>query len=232
MLLRKPRAPCEILNDIDEEVVSFFRVVRDPVTAEELARRVEFTPYARAEFEDWCYGQSIDTVDAAHRLVVRSHMAMSSKGIWQKSGFDTRVNADGYISRVQSLRRAPEVIRDVCARLVGVVIEREDGVKLIERHDRPDALFYCDPPYLKAARASQIYKYDMSDAGHQRLADVLVKVAGMVVLSGYPSELYEHLFRGWKRFERGHWADGGKARTEVLWLNPAAANALEARKAA
>lgn len=233
VLLRKPRSSGEILNDLDEVIVEFFRVVRDPASAAELARRVEFTPYARAEFEDWCYGEPTDAIDAAHRLVVRSHMAMSSKGIWQKSGFDTRANGDGFISRVNSLRHAPDTIRAVAARLVGVVIERGDAVTLIERHDREDALIYCDPPYVRSTRGgAAIYKYDMSDALHSRLAEVLCQAKAMVVLSGYPSELYERLYSAWKRVERGHWADGGKASVEVLWLNPAAESALNTTRAA
>ncbi|HFC10149.1 MAG TPA: DNA adenine methylase, partial [Chloroflexi bacterium] len=47
VLLRKPPAPIEVYNDLDGEVVNFFRVLRE--RPEELARAVEFTPYARAE---------------------------------------------------------------------------------------------------------------------------------------------------------------------------------------
>jgi len=53
----------------------------------------------------------------------------------------------------------------------------------------------------------------------------------MVVLSGYPSGLYDDdLFSNWERFERRHAADGGKARTEVVWLNPACSAALESER--
>ena len=49
----------------------------------------------------------------------------------------------------------------------------------------------------------------------------------MVVLSGYPSALYSELYPDWQRHERKAMADGGRARTEVVWLNPACAAALE-----
>lgn len=234
ILLRKPRSPSEVLNDLDEEVVGLFRVLRDEPSALELARRLALTPFARAEYEDWCYGHPDDAIDSAHRMICRSFMGMSSKGIWQKSGFDSRLNGDGFLSRVNSLKAMPEVVLAVAERLRGVLIEREDAVTLIGRFQRDDCLLYCDPPYVKAARgrSSQIYQWDMSDAGHRRLAGALRAGKGMVVLSGYPCDLYDQLYSDWKRVERPHLADRSRPTTEVLWLNPAAANALESSRAA
>lgn len=235
ILLRKPRSASEVLNDLDEQVVGMFRVLRDEEQALELARRLALTPFARAEYEDWCYGQPTDAIDAAHRMICRSFMGMSSKGIWQKSGFDSRLNGDGFLSRVNSLRAMPEVVIAVAERLRGVLIEREDAVKLIGRFQRPDCLIYCDPPYVAAARgnSSQVYQWDMSDAGHRRLAAALRGGKSMVVLSGYPSEMYDvELFPDWERVQRPHMADSARASTEVLWLNPAASNALHAQREA
>ena len=56
----------------------------------------------------------------------------------------------------------------------------------------------------------------------------LCGLQGMVVLSGYPSPLYEDALTGWARIEREALADGAAPRTEVLWLNPLCA----ARRAA
>jgi len=236
ILLRKPRSASEVLNDLDEEVVGMFRVLRDEVQAMELARRLALTPFARAEYEDWCYGQPVDAIDSAHRMICRSLMGMSSKGIWRRSGFDSRLNGDGFLSRVNSLRAMPDVVIETAERLRGVLIEREDAVKLIGRFQRPDCLIYCDPPYVLAARgnSAQVYRWDMSDEGHRRLAGALRTGRSMVVISGYPSELYDiELYPDWKRIQRPHLADGAKPSTEVLWLNASAANALEqARKAA
>ena len=62
----------------------------------------------------------------------------------------------------------------------------------------------------------------MSDDEHRKLAEVLHAAKGMVVLSGYPSDLYDNdLYADWERFERRHVADGGLFRTEVVWINQA-----------
>jgi DNA adenine methylase len=72
----------------------------------------------------------------------------------------------------------------------------------------------------------------MTDDDHRHLADCLRKAKGMVVLSGYPSTLYDkELYPDWIRHERRHMADHAKVRTEVVWLNPACAAALEQQAA-
>lgn len=234
VLLRKKRSASEVLNDLDDEVVGMFRVLRDMASAQELSRRLALTPFARAEYEDWCYEEPVDAIDSAHRLICRSFMGMSSKGIWQRSGFDSRLNGDGFLSRVNSLRAMPEVVLAVAERLRGVLIERSDAVPLVGRFQREDCLIYCDPPYVRAARGSgsQVYRWDMSDAGHRRLAAAQRGNGSMVVISGYPCDLYDvELFGDWLRVERPHMADSARATTEVLWLNQAAAKALERSRA-
>lgn len=68
--------------------------------------------------------------------------------------------------------------------------------------------------------ARHTYKFEMNDAEHERLCDFLKSLAGMVVLCGYLNEIYERL--GWRHAKREALADGARARTEVLWLNPLA----------
>lgn len=108
VLLSKAPAPTEVYNDLDSRVVTLFRVLRDETKAAELARRLSLTPFSREEYEGWCYAEPLDDIDAAHQIVARGFMGQSSKGIWQRSGLDTRVNPDGYCSRINALRATPE----------------------------------------------------------------------------------------------------------------------------
>jgi DNA adenine methylase len=232
VLLSKTPAPTEVYNDLDSRVVGLFRVLRDPAKAEELARRLEMTPFSREEYEEWCYADPVDEIDAAHQVVARGFMGQSSKGIWQRSGFDTRINPDGYCSRVNALRATPDACRAVSKRLVQVVIEHDDAIRVIQRNDRPDALIYIDPPYLTATgHGTRIYTHDFKASDHRKLAEAIQCLQAMVVLSGYPSELYDELFSHWQRHERQAHTDSGRARTEVIWLNPACAQALEQQSA-
>lgn len=227
VLLAKQPAPSEVYNDADSRVVGFFRVLRDPVKAAELARRLDLTPFAREEYEQWCYAEPADEIDAAHQIVARGFMGQSSKGIWQRSGFDTRINGDGYASRLNALRASADACRVAAKRLQSVLIEHDDALEVIKRHDRPDALIYCDPPYLTTEeRGTRIYAHDYKAADHEALAERLHASTAMVVLSGYPTDLYARLYADWLTCDRKAMAYGGRERTEVVWLNPAAQRAL------
>ena len=235
VLLRKPRSWAECYNDLDGTVVNLFRVLRDPASAAELARRLALTPYARAEF-DWSYGEATDAVDLAHRTMVRSFMGFGSDSVTRtcRTGFRAALagSADAFPSREWGSFH--EQIALYTARLAGVLIEQVPAVSLLDRCDGPQTLFYLDPPYVLSTRSAMAdgrasvhgYVHEMTDVDHAALLDRLQSVEGMVVLSGYPTPLYEAALAGWDRHERIALADGAKPRTEVVWLNPACATAL------
>lgn len=84
-----------------------------------------------------------------------------------------------------------------------------------------------DPIDLSRRLLVRSYMGFGSDA-HQLLLADLQSLVGMVVLSGYRSPLYEQTLKAWRRIETRAYADGARARVEVLWLNPACAAALDA----
>lgn len=230
VLLRKPRVPTEVYNDLDGDVVGLFRLLRDPVLSLELVRQLELTPWARAEFLA-AYEASADPVERARRLIVRSFMGFGScaSRIDRTTGFRTG-HRMGEAPASREWATYPQALAAIVERLRGVSIECLTASKLIESRDSVEALFYVDPPYVHATRSqkrtrcapSNGYTHELDDAGHVALLDQLRGVAGMVVLSGYPHPLYETRLRGWTRVERDTLADGARPRTEVLWLNPAA----------
>lgn len=234
VLLHKKRAHSEVYNDIADEIVNVFRVLRDPALAGRLARLIELTPFARAEFEQ-SYEPSDDVVEQARRTVCRSFMGFGSGAVFTKhaTGFRTGVRGSRHKSSAADLLTWPQEVPAFVERLRGVTIESRDALYLMARTDRPDTLFYVDPPYPHGTRGNcrgvrQKYAQELTDDDHRRLAGVLQDLQGMVVLSGYPCELYDReLFAGWERHERRALADGGRARTEVVWLNPACSAALQ-----
>ena len=107
-------------------------------------------------------------------------------------------------------------------RLQGVVIENRPAEKVIKCFDGEDTLFYIDPPYVKSSRRRKDhgYAHEMSDADHEQLAAQLHGVQGMVILSAYPSELYNRLFDDWRKYERKSTSQNGDPGKEVLWISP------------
>ena len=101
------------------------------------------------------------------------------------------------------------------------------ALDVIRAWDSPTTLFYCDPPYLHETRHSgsrDVYGYEMSVEEHQELSETLKACRGKVVLSGYPSRLYNELYGSWRttNIEIANHAAGGRTKArkhEVLWMN-------------
>jgi DNA adenine methylase len=113
-------------------------------------------------------------------------------------------------------------INEIVQRLLRVQIEHDSAIKLIERYDSEETLFYCDPPYPHDSRGdSQAYAYEMTDEQHRELAQVLHNVKGKVAISGYECSLMSELYGDWKAIAASaktcHSTKG--LRTEVLWVN-------------
>lgn len=227
VLLRKPRAELEVYNDLDAEIVNIFRVLRDPVLAEQLRRSATLTPYARMEYE-LSYVPHADPVERARRTIFRAYASFGGSGQRRyRTGLRRSMGGRGNHPELD-WRGWPLGVAPLTERLTGVFIEHCDAIELIARYDHDDALFYVDPPYPHATRSAvktaghYHYALEMSDEDHRRLISVLARLRGAVVLSGYACPLYdEELCRGWQREEKKARANGGAHRTEVLWIKPA-----------
>ena len=238
VLMQKPRSYGEVYNDLDGEIVNLFRVLRDNVTAQELRRLLDLTPFARIEYRA-AFEESTDPIEQARRTVIRSFMGFGSNSLNRniKSGFRSNSNRSG-TTPAHDWVNWPSRINEYVERLRGVVIEDKDAAGVICQHDSVETLIYADPPYCHETRMTVTqhgahgYTHEMTDDDHRTLAEVLHKAADMVVLSGYACPLYDdELFPGWQRIERPSLADGALPRIEVLWINPACSAAMESSKA-
>jgi len=116
-------------------------------------------------------------------------------------------------------RNYAEAIPWMIDRLRGVVIENRHAFEVMKTHDSTKTLHYVDPPYVSETRGKGgDYAFEMTDDDHRELAAVLCQLKGAVIVSGYPSELYETVYGDWERVERKAFADGARERTEVLWI--------------
>ena len=225
VLLRKPRSYAEVYNDLDDEIVSLFRVMRDPQQATELLERLRLTPYSRTEFL-LAYEPTTCPIERARRLVVRSFMGFSSNAPTRDgkaTGFRANANRNG-THPAMDWARLPSAHQALIERLAGVVIENRDAIEIIQQHDGADTLFYVDPPYVHGTRSDKrkSYRHEYSDADHQRLCQSLKAARGMVILSGYPNPIYERELADWRAVDKQSYASGAKPTTERLWINPAA----------
>lgn len=223
VLLNKPPCPVEVYNDLDCRITRLFRVLRDH--GDELRRLLSLTPYSEIEFRN-AAEPAEDEIEQARRDFVRWRLSLGGRG--DSFSFTLhRVRRDmadvvsGFLSMID------EQLPLVVERLRRVEIVCRPAVDVINTWDRPSTLIYCDPPYLPTTRqenSRNVYGQEMTENDHRQLARVLNSCSSKVVLSGYPSDLYDELYSGWNRteFDIANHAAGGKTKQrkrECLWMN-------------
>lgn len=226
---QKAPADADVWNDLDDELVNLFRVLRDPKRAARLVAQLELTPFARAEFNA-AYEPTRNSVERARRLIIRSFMGHGSDGASgvYRTGFRANSNRSGS-TPARDWLNLPASLALAAERIMGVIIESRPALQVMAAHDSPETLHFVDPPYLIETRSRAhrrpdnggVYRHELTTAEHVELLTFLGGLRGMVALCGYPSALYDHALPGWTRVEREALADGALPRTEVLWLNPA-----------
>jgi len=225
VLLNREPSPVETYNDLDGEVVNFFRVLRNQ--PDELTRAIGLTPFSREEF----YlalpsnGHPVCDLERARRFFVRARQARTglaqtaSLGRWANCKDTSRGGMSGVISRwLGSAKSLPYI----AARLLRVQIENRPAVDVIRLYDGPRTLFYCDPPYVHAARGdAKAYGFEMDDLGHRELARALNRCRGKAAVSGYRCDLMDECYKGWRRADAPPKLCHSikKLRREALWMN-------------
>jgi DNA adenine methylase len=218
VLMAKEPSRQETVNDLDSNIVTFWRVLRD--RPEDLERATALTPHARAELvAARGMDDEPDDLERARRVwvaITQSRGLSLERTGWkygQATGYG-RSHLDTYSARIPA----------AAARLRGVSIENRDALHLIRDYGaHSNVCLYVDPPYLGSTRGENRSRYGvelLSSADHDAFADALNACSASVVVSGYASPLYEELFAGWHQVDmKAPTSMGGSARTEVLWSN-------------
>lgn len=231
VLMRKSPSPVEVLGDLELEIEDVVHAIRDPETVArlvELMRDTEFAPDTLAQALK--VPLSKDSAELALRALVLSSMARSPE---RRSHTRPTFRKGGGVGQVTGRTRDPaadwqtypDAILRFHQRLKNVRFRRGDAVETMLTHDSLDTLLYVDPPYVPHTRSAPTrgYNHEMTVADHERLLDCVLGLAGMVVVSGYPSSLYDTALSRWHRVVNAGARDSAaNARVEVLWINPAA----------
>jgi DNA adenine methylase len=248
LLVAKPPSPVEVYNDINSDLVNFFRVLRDPCKFEQFYQLAKLTPYSREEFNrfrsDWRSGWSScpDDVVRAYRWYVVARMSFSGE-FGRSWGYSVATSRWGMANAVSQWLSIIDMLPAISDRVKRVQIEHGDWHAILERYDSPDTLFYVDPPFVKATRRSGRYVHEMEDEAHENLVKALRNIQGKVLLSGYRHNIYRPLEEdGWEcvdlpttcyavgRTRRTSLRGGGSLtrysnqhlRTETIWISSTA----------
>lgn len=218
VLFRKPPSHFEIINDLDERIINFFDVLR--MRPKELIRAISLTPYSRLELKR-AQEVSDDPLEEARRFYVRSWQGWNGNSP-RSQAWLTNLSTGSQLPIKQWLRL--EALTAISHRLRTVYIEHSPALSIFDRYDKPETLFYCDPPYTADTRSEKKmrdYANEMTIDDHIALAKRLNGIKGMAIISGYDSPLYRELYAGWKMVTtETHTVKS--ASTECLWISPAA----------
>ena len=226
VLFNKKPSPVETYNDLDGEVVNFFRVLREH--KEKLLELIALTPFSREEFAIACEIDSkLSDIERARRFYVRARQVRTglaqtaSIGRWANCKNTSRSGMSGVISRYIG---GLEKLDFIAERLLRVQIENRPAIEVIKLYDSETTLFYCDPPYIHSTRGDKkAYGFEMTNDQHIELADVLNNVKGKVAISNYDCELMNELYpqpKWIKHFGPNKTIHSTKdKRQEVLWTN-------------
>lgn len=224
VLAAKRPSTLETVNDLDGDVMHFWRILRDHPA--ELARVCALTPHSRAEHHLSRERDGLDDLERARRIWVA--LSQGRAGQLRRTGWrfylasGTTLGMPGYLDAYVGRMAA------MADRLHHVSLECRPALDVIAAYGaNTRTLLYVDPPYLGTTRPGSASSYQREMKGaedHIALADALRDAKASVVLSGYPSDLYADLYADWHRTDLATWTGQGNAgrdgaRTEALWSN-------------
>lgn len=222
----------EFVNDLDYELTNFWRTVGHVRRFDHFQRMAETVPFSQVEFADSKTPVVIDGEDLRSELnraiafFIRNRQ--SRQGLGKDFATPTSRLRRGMNEQVSAWLTAVEGLPEFHARLKRVEIRCQDALDFIKELDSPDTCFYCDPPYLHETRSTtkEYGEYEMTTEDHGSLLDLLGRIKGKFLLSGYRSPLYDSMASRceWRRvdFDLPNQASSAKSKerkTECVWLN-------------
>ena len=188
VLFGKPqvKGQLEVFNDADGNLVNLYRCIK--YHCGELQRELGGYFVSREQFFDCKAQLTVRGLTDIQRAARYYFLIRASFG----------ANKYSFGTNGKNLQSTIDYLPEITTRLQSVVLEHKDCVNLIKVYDRPDALFYLDPPYLDAEQHYD-FKFDVDD--HQRLRDCLGSIKGRFVLSYNNEPFIKELYSGYHILE-------------------------------
>lgn len=223
VLLNKRPSAVEVAGDLNVGLMNFYRVLTGGT--DRLRRLLEMLPYSQGTFDAATELMADPTpLKWATGFLVRNRM--SRGGMGKTFAWSDRLRG-GLPGDLNAWHTILDELPALAERLAKVYFVEGDYSVVLGSFDSPKSLFYCDPPYLHETRtAKAVYDHEMHADRHSELLERLDRLEGHVVLSGYPSRLYDERLKHWGRFQfdmPNHAGQGRQKqrRTEVIWIKGA-----------
>lgn len=176
---KEPGRHLEVFNDIDSNLINLYRCIK--YHCEALQKELDWLLISREQFFD--SKNQLDTrgltdIQRAARYFLLIKISF---------GADRRT----FGTNKKNLSNSIEYLPEIKERLKNVVIENRDFETLIKVYDRPQALFYLDPPYVGTER---YYDSGFGEDDHRRLNAVLKGIKGKFILSYNDDDFVRELY--------------------------------------
>lgn len=220
-LNRKP-SPIETINDINYNIVNFFKVLRDH--PQELISKLELVPHSRYEYDNAWDDESGGGISRAISFFIRTQQSIYAAGAQDKTKGWTMALVQSRCSISEKTNKwitAVNGLWEVVERLKHTQIECRDFRYVLKNYDSPGTLFYVDPPYDMQFRSSTKYQFEFHLQDFQELQEWCKRVKGKVAVSGYNSDFMRDLFKDFN-FHQGPERRNTRTKTiahECLWTN-------------
>ncbi len=209
----------EHLNDLNEEIVGLFQVLRSPVSRAALCEAVGFTPWSEAEYREARVRPTTgDPVEDARRYLVRSWQGMAGASVRHTS----------WIALDRATKRRPLVwgdlpgrIATVADRLQRVALHCRPAIQIVERFSAyEDAVLFLDPPYpSQSINSRDSYRVMMSAAEHEEFALLLRECRAAILMTMAPGTLYDRVLGDWHQLPLRVRGLRNAVKTETIFMN-------------
>lgn len=216
LFFAKDPAPSEVINDLDGNLIRFYRVAQTQYAA--LKERIDATLHSRDIHAQaghiLSYPCFYDSVDIAWAIWVRSKQSFASR-LDGSFGYDFRGSMPKRVNNAKD-----NVTQAICDRLQGVTIESRDALKVIKCYDSPDCFHFIDPPYLNSNCGH--YEGMFGDAHLDALLSLMTELTGKWMLTMFPYDTIQAYAskHGWTihRITRTISASKSNRRKQEEWL--------------
>lgn len=220
----------EILNDLDGQLINFYRMLRHPVGGKKLKRQIDGTLYSRAEFnrakavnkDPQSYGR---VTQAWALFVLCNQSKMATRTHWENGLLAHNGKRDYKAAFKFNIRKQIDYAA-IQQRMETVIFENRDALKVLQQYDHAAAFHFIDPPYIGTVQAYKADKY--TEVEYEQLLQFLTTCKGKFMLCGFLNELTDRYAQqhGWRKIEFKQKKSAGtstgkaqKIKVEVLWLN-------------
>lgn len=212
----KEPVQAEIINDLNGELINFYKVAQSNYTA--LKHRISLTLHSRDEHSHAThvlqYPLFFDEIERAWAVWALSKMSFASK-------LNGTFGYDFFGAMPKRLRNAKDSFtQEISQRLGNVTIESRDALHVIKTYDKPSAWHFIDPPYVGTNCGHYDGVFGQDDLGH--LLELLTELKGKFMLTMFPNDLIAEYAKthGWiiHRIERTISAARSKRRTQEEWI--------------